>query len=99
VERLERIQKDNAGIKNGETKQMKRFIDLRGQIYNDDYLPKDEQEPVFAFYCTSTDTFEQFKSGVQTWESIEDFKEDFTGDITLYNRLMNLIPGWVPEND
>lgn len=82
---------------------MKRFIDLRGQIYNDDDLPKNEQTPVFAFFCTVRDQFETF-GGEQNWESIEDFhiayscdKKIETDNKELFKRLRNLIPDWVPE--
>lgn len=82
---------------------MKRFVDLRGQIYNDDDLPEDEQEPVFAFFCTSRDMFHNF-NGDQTWDSIADFQESYgcdrkpeTQGMELYDRLFNLIPSWVPE--
>lgn len=77
---------------------MKRFIDLRGQIYNDD-LPKDEQETCFAFYCTVKDHFETH-SGTQQWENISDFKMDYhitvADDQSGLDRLLGLIPDWVP---
>lgn len=88
---------------------MKRFIDLRGQIYNDDDLPKKDQEPVFAFFCTTTDTFHKFSNEME-WDSIDGFKEAFTGDIKwathnadgysleLLDRLLSLIPEWVPQS-
>ena len=83
---------------------MKRFIDLRGQIYDDNDLPLDEQEICFAFFCTVTDSFDEY-NGAQMWESIEDFKNDFnylhSGSQDklnrLLNRLLNLMPNWVPE--
>lgn len=80
---------------------MKRFIDLRGQVYNDDDLPPEEQTPCFAFFCTSTDRFETFNAS-QEWGSIEEFTEDFDahdhpafGAEALKDRLLNLVPSWV----
>lgn len=60
---------------------MKRFIDLTDQI-NDD-------EKLFAFYCTVKDCFESF-SGSQTWDSIEGFKADYSG--LELDRYLKLIP-------
>ena len=54
---------------------MKRFIDLRGQIYCDDGLPIEKQEPIFAFFCTITDEFEKF-NGNQEWGNKADFIAD-----------------------
>ncbi len=63
---------------------MKRFIDLGHQIYNGD-----EGLRCFTFYCTVNFSFETF-SGSQVWKSIEEFKEDYTGDDI--DRYLNLIP-------
>lgn len=60
---------------------MIRFIDLTGQI--------NDGSPEFAFYDTVTDIFAEF-SGNQTWESVESFKEDYTGD--QVDRYLRLIP-------
>lgn len=65
---------------------MIRFIDLRGQITNDN-------DPCFAFYDTVRDRFLVFRNA-QTWDSVEDFIEDSQGlglpDIT--SRCLPLIP-------
>lgn len=81
--------------------EMKRFIDLRGQIYNDDDLPKEEQEIVFAFFCTVKDEFLSF-SNSYAWDCVDDFKRDYmldydTDDLIMLERLLALIPSWVPE--
>ena len=61
---------------------MKRFIDLTGQIQED-------EKPMFAFFCTQIDQFESFNDS-QLFETIEEFKEDFDGiDIQRY---LDLIP-------
>lgn len=62
---------------------MLRFIDLTGQIYLDD------EEKSFAFFDTVRDKFCEF-SGCQQWDSIEEFKNDYTGD--EINRYLSLIP-------
>lgn len=62
---------------------MIRFIDLTGQIYLDD------EEKCFAFFDTVRDKFCEF-SGCQQWDSIEEFKNDYTGDEV--NRYLSLIP-------
>lgn len=60
---------------------MIRFIDLSNQII--------EGEKEFAFYNTVTGKFFEF-SDSQTWDCIEDFITDFTGDDL--NRFILLIP-------
>lgn len=80
---------------------MKRFIDLRGQVFSDDDLPLAEQEPCFAFYCTSIDKFETF-SGNQCWTGLADFTDDYTYqngvlDAT-YERLLSLMPEWAKNS-
>lgn len=61
---------------------MKRFIDLTGQIQEDN-------KPIFAFFCTQIDQFELFND-TQIFETVDEFKEDFDGiDI---DRYLNLIP-------
>lgn len=78
---------------------MKRFIDLRGQIYHDDEDPIEQREPVFAFYCTVKGQFETF-CGTQDWESKSDFIQD-AQDAGLepgqIERLVGLMPDWVPD--
>lgn len=77
---------------------MKRFIDLRGQVFADDDLPKNEQTPCFAFFDTIVDRFEMF-DGAQTWVSFKDFTEDYRSDVgkldAVYERLKGLTPEWV----
>lgn len=51
---------------------MIRFIDLKGQITDDD-------TPTFAFYCTVSCCFKEF-DGNQTFDSIHDFAECFHAD-------------------
>lgn len=76
---------------------MKRFIDLRGQIFADEDLPPDQQRPCFAFYCTVTDSFETFFTS-QTWSSYEDFRDDYASDRgnldAGFDRLFALMPTW-----
>ena len=61
---------------------MIRFINLTGQIFIDD------DELYFAWYDTVTDTFLTF-SGIQTWDSWEDFVRDYNGkDLKRFHRLM-----------
>lgn len=60
---------------------MIRFIDLSNQIT--------EGIKEFTFYDTITDKFLVF-SDCQTWESIDNFKEDYTGDDL--ERYLKLIP-------
>lgn len=60
---------------------MIRFIDLKDQII--------EGTNEFCFYDTVTDTFVTF-SGSQTWETVEDFQNDYTG--TEIERFLNLVP-------
>jgi|GEM_PF-2334607 len=62
---------------------MIRFIDLTGQIYLDD------NEGSFAFYDTVRDKFYEF-SGCQLWDTIDEFKNDYTGD--QIERFLSLIP-------
>ena len=54
---------------------MKRFINLGHQINNDK-----SERPQFAFYCTEKEGFEEVNEEY-TWETIEDFKQDFLLDI------------------
>lgn len=76
---------------------MKRFIDLRGQVYNDDDLPIDQQTPCFAYFCTVVDKFETF-GGCQTWSSFHDFTSDYLEHVGSldegYARLAGLTPAW-----
>jgi len=60
---------------------MIRFIDLTNQIT--------EGTKEFAFYDTVTDKFVLF-SGCQTWETIENFKQDYSGN--QIDRYLSLIP-------
>lgn len=60
---------------------MIRFIDLSDQII--------DGEKEFAFYDTVIDTFKIF-SGCQTWDTIEDFKNDYVGE--ELERYLNKIP-------
>ncbi|HCM34119.1 hypothetical protein [Chryseobacterium sp.] len=62
---------------------MIRFIDLTGQIYQDD------EEKSFAFFDTVRDQFCEF-SGCQRWDTVGEFKDDYIGDDI--NRFLNLIP-------
>lgn len=64
---------------------MKRFIDLRTQLY----LTDDAENNAFAFFCTVRDKFETF-TGSQTWSSKEEFLEDYDGDDV--ERYLALIP-------
>jgi hypothetical protein len=77
---------------------MKRFIDLRGQVFNDDDLPIEQQEPLFAFFCTVTDTFTQL-NGVQTWGTASELRTDYelqVGKLDAdFERLWGLLPNWV----
>lgn len=80
---------------------MKRFIDLRGQIYADDDLPEHLREPCFAFYCTVVDRFETF-CGAQTFTSLADFQEAYFHEKGAlddpYGRLFNLMPEWAKSS-
>jgi len=60
---------------------MIRFINLTNQI------TEDTKE--FAFYNTVTDKFIEFSEN-QTWQSIDDFIQDYIGD--EINRYLKLIP-------
>lgn len=59
---------------------MIRFIDLRGQVYNDDDLPKEKQKMIFAFFDTCTDLFIDF-NGSYVWESRADFVWDYRKEV------------------
>ena len=63
---------------------MKRFIDLRGQI----------DCARFAWYDTVTSMFE-IHSGVQLWETWEEFEEDYEGN--SLGRYRGLTPAWAFE--
>lgn len=56
-----------------------KFIDLRGQYYADEDLPRAEQKLIFAFLCDSTDRFLSF-GDKHIWESVGEFVEDFKLD-------------------
>jgi hypothetical protein len=78
---------------------MKRFLDLRGQIYLDDDLPLEERYVVFAFYDTSSDKIESFDDE-QVFESWQDFEHAFTfeaarKDLSDLERYRGLCPEWV----
>jgi hypothetical protein len=79
---------------------MKRFLDLRGQIYLDDDLPADEQHVVFAFYDTRTDQIESF-DGDQVFESWSDFTASYSAAamrgemMSSLERYRSLSPAWV----
>lgn len=62
---------------------MIRFIDLTGQIYQDD------NEKSFAFFDTVRDKFCEF-SGCQIWDDVQEFKDDYRGDQIA--RFLSLIP-------
>lgn len=55
----------------------------------------DDEEISFAFFDTVTNKFCEF-SGNQYWDSIEDFKNDYTGD-DIY-RFVRLIPPSIKYN-
>lgn len=71
---------------------MIRFIDLRGQ----------DTGYEFAFFDTATDTFVSM-GGVQVFESVEGLVLDAglgpATDSTFLQRLIGLIPDWVPKVD
>lgn len=60
------------------------FIDLRGQVGNLDTYG-------FKFYSTISNSFFTF-SGNQIWVSIEDFKNDYTGN--GIEEFLSIIPSW-----
>ena len=68
---------------------MKRFIDLQNQTGNINY---EVGEREFSFYCTISDKFESFSDNY-TWNSVQDFREDFDGD--NIQRYLNLIPEYI----
>ena len=49
---------------------MKRFIDLTGQIQEDN-------KPMFAFFCTQIDQFELFND-TQIFETVDEFNKILT---------------------
>lgn len=63
---------------------MIRYINLEGQIHN-----SNNKKQSFAFFDTITDKFCEF-SGNQYWDSLDEFKEDYTGNDI--DRFLNLIP-------
>jgi len=69
---------------------MKRFIDLRGQLY--DY---DDDDTVFAWFDTITDRFEQFGE-YQVWDTWSEFERDYDGH--QLERYRGLCPDWVRGN-
>lgn len=79
---------------------MKRFIDLRGQIYCDNDLPVGEQHPEFAWFDTRVSDFEKFDDGV-TFDSWEEFESYYTTAIERgeahaeIERYKRLCPEWV----
>ena len=79
---------------------MKRFLDLRGQIYLDDDLPTSEQTVVFAFYDTGTDRIESFDDD-QVFESWSAFVASYNAaamrgaTTTPLERYRSLSPKWV----
>ena len=72
---------------------MIRFIDLRGQMFNDDDLPKSEQATIFAFYDTITD---RFMLDGQTWVSAEHFRANAAGRLPQdwLIRCLAALPDW-----
>lgn len=65
---------------------MIKFIDLRGQIY--------EEICQFAFYDTIPDMFLTFDGSKQVFESWTEVEEYVEAESTL-SRLKNLCPEWV----
>lgn len=61
------------------------FIDLGNQIY-----PYSDEKS-FSFFCTITDQFKNF-NGCETWNSIEDFIEDYDNENEDIQRYLNQIP-------
>ena len=75
---------------------MKRFIDLRGQIIDDE----PPHYPMFAFYDTVVDEFERI-NGESTWSDRTSFFRDcrLDGRERDLSRYSPLIPGWVPMEE
>lgn len=77
---------------------MLRFIDLRGQVMNDDDLQVSDQWPLFAFFDTITDTFQRI-GGDQVWSDRATFtacyESDPQGETRPLSRFIGLMPEWV----
>lgn len=81
---------------------MIRFIDLRGQVFNDDDLPEAEREPLFAFYDTVTSRFLTF-SRSQVWSSAGAFGLDHATEkpgsrCWPLARFTSLMPEWARKD-